>query len=287
MINESQKKNIWKLLIITHKNDNNFYIKNLKKYDIDYDISNVKNDDNNYLRKVHFAVNYAKHNNFPYVMKCDNDLFIKAQTLDYMIDNLNLLENGKHLTIGPTLTSGIPCIEYFIDSFLDDDAKKEISQLFLKTTFYDIYEHLNKDTIYANEWNKDNFFNDVKLMNHYYKGIHPIRVNAESLNFLNNYIIKNKERFLKDNELDIIYDDKSPYLCNSIFCIKTDIYESIITNNTLYVDAFDEVPLNTYANNNNMNHLFVKNGYAIHMYYNWRPNHILSEIDFCTKFFYC
>jgi hypothetical protein len=82
-----------------------------------------------------------------------------------------------------------------------------------------------------------------------------------------------------------IDDDNSPYLCNSIFCIKTDTYTQILSDKSLYVDAFDEVCVNKYCWNNNMNHLFVKNGYAIHMYYNWKVNHIEYEKQFCDAFF--
>jgi hypothetical protein len=222
-------------------------------------------------------------------MKCDNDLFIKYQTLDFMIDNLHLLENSKHLTIGPVLTSGIPGIEYFKEEFLDNDAQKQLEQLFLKTNFYNRdgadYEFLNKHTLNSQEWNKNEYFESIREMNHHYKGMHPIRINEESLSFLNDYIIKNKDRFLDNADLSIINDDTSPYLCNSIFCIKTETYKTILLNQSLYVDGFDEVPLNKYAWQHNMNHLFVKNGYAIHMYYNWKNNHISYEMDFCNRFF--
>jgi len=288
MINDLNNKKEIKLLILTHTNDNNFYNEHLKNTNFDFIIQNV-NHDNNYMEKVHFACSYAEQHNIPYVMKCDNDIFIKSQTLDYMIDNLHLLENSSHLTIGPVLTSGIPGIEYFKEYFLDQEAKETIEKMFLKTNFYNrdgaVYDFLNKHTLLASKWDKNNFFESVKLMNHHYKGIHPIRMNIESLNFLNNYIIQNKNRFMKDNELSIIDNDNSPYLCNSIFCIKTETYKSIITDNALYVDTFEEVPLNKYSWKHNMNHLFVKNGYAIHMYYNWSDNHIDSEKHFCEDFF--
>lgn len=288
MLKTSERKNKWKLLILTSSNDSDFYISHLKNGDISYDIKQVQ-EHNNYLVKVKLASCYAENGGFPYVMKCDNDIFLKAQTLDYMIDNLNLLENSKHLTIGPVLTSGIPGIEYFKEQFLDEDSQKHIEKLFLKTKFYNrdgaVYDFLNNNTLNSSEWNKNNFFKSVKSMNHHYKGIHPIRINEESLQFLNTYIINNKERFIKKHDLSIIDYDSSPYLCNSIFCIKTDTYQKILANKSLYVDNFDEVPLNKYAWNNNMNHLFVKNGFAIHMYYNWKSNHILYEQDFCNKFF--
>jgi len=288
MIDKSIKKDKWKLLILTHSNDSHFYVEHLNKCDILYDIVNVVYD-NNYMEKVNAACSYAEQHDFPYMMKCDNDIFLKAQSLDYIIDNVHLLENGKHLTIGPVLTSGIPGIEYFKDQFLDEDAQNQIDHLFLKTHFYNrdgaIYDFLNKNTSGSNKWNKTEFFQDVNGMNHHYKGIHPIRINEESLQFLNTYIIQNKERFLQNNELSIIDDDNSPYLCDSIFCIKTNIYKTILSDSSLFVDGFDEVPLNKYAWNNGMNHLFVKNGFAIHMYYNWKSHHMEYEQDFCRQFF--
>ena len=90
---------------------------------------------------------------------------------------------------------------------------------------------------------------------------------------------------MEDYELDIIRNNDAPYLCNSIFCIRTDTYKKIVEDNTLYVDSYEEVPLNKYCWKNNMNHLFVKNGFAIHMYYNWKNNHINSEKIFCDAFF--
>jgi hypothetical protein len=288
MLNKSEKKEQWKLLILTHSNDNNFYIDEIKKYQINYDTQNISHD-NNYIKKVRYASNYAEQNNFPYVMKCDNDIFIKADALDYMIDNLHLLENSKHLTIGPVLTSGIPGIEYFKEQFLEPQLQEHLDKLFLTTNFYNrdgaTYDFLNKHTIQSKKWDAQSFFDSVKLMNHYYKGMHPIRINNNALDFLNECIIRNKNKFLNNTKLDIISNDNSPYLCNSIFCIKTDTYKNIIFNDSLYVDGCEEVPLNKYAWNNNMNHLFVKNGFAIHMYYNWKDNHIAFEEQFCNKFF--
>jgi hypothetical protein len=288
MLNKSNKKDSWKLLVLTHTDDGSFYQENLGNTNIQFAICKV-NPEKNYLHKVFGATRYAEENNFKYMMKCDNDIFIKPQTLDYMIDNLELLDDNKHLTLAPVLTSGIPGIEYFIDQFLDTEAKDSINKLFLNTVFYDRdganYSFLNKHTRDAASWNKNEFFEDIRNMDHHYKGLHPIRINEQALQFLNDYIINNKDRFLKDYDLHIIDNDNSPYFCNSVFCIKTDTYRKIITDGTLYVDDFDEVPLNKYSWLHKMNHLFVGNGFAIHMYYNWNPYYIYSEIDFCNRFF--
>jgi hypothetical protein len=289
MLNQSAKKNNWKLLIITSAYDLDFYAEQLKAYpEIQFDIFRV-DFHNNYMKKTHYAVHYAEKFGFPYLMKCDNDLFIKAEVLDYMVDNLSVLDNSRNLTLGPTLTSGIPGVEYFKQQFLDKEAQDKLNDMFLKSVFKNEcgadYTFLNKHTMGSTSWNKFDFFESVFKMDHHYKGIHPIRVNEPALQYLNQYIIDNKERFLEPNELDLIFDNFSPYLCNSVYCIKRDTYKTIINDESLFVDTFDEVPLNKYAWKNASNHVFVKNGFAIHMYYNWKPNYVECERQFCDVFF--
>lgn len=285
LLNESTLKNVWEIIILSNSNDLEFYRNSLNKTDMNHSEFYFDNH-NNYLTKVNFAINYAKNKNICHMMKCDNDLFFRGRTLDYMIDNLHLLDSN--LTLGPVLSSGIPCIEYFTEQFLSNEERKTLHGLFLQTTFTDIwgatYTHHNKFT-QSTEWDGRGFLNDVKKNAHYYKGIHPIRVNINAQQYLNSCIINNKNKFYEDRELSIMEDNTSPYLCNSVFCIKTDVYEKIVNDRSLYVDDFEEVPLNRYAWNNSLTHLFVKNGYGIHMCYNTIPNNIAYEIDFCSTFF--
>lgn len=304
MLNNSLQKQNWELLILTHSNDSDFYIEKLKKLEtvdevestppllqnITYNIININsNNSNNYMEKINFAILYAEEKHIPFIMKCDNDIFLKSQTLDYMINNLELLNSSNNLTLGPVITTGIPTIEYFKNNFFDMDSIEILNKLFLKTIFSNNnvadYSHLNNYTINSNNWDKEEFFNSVEKADYYYKGIHPIRLNDEANDFVNNYVIENKSRFLKNYQLKIIDNDRSPYLCNNVFCIKTDIYKNIVNDNTLFVDYFDEVPINKYCWKNNMKHLFIENGFAIHMYYNWRQNYIEYEKLFCDRFF--
>lgn len=288
LLNESQHKSEWEIIILTHHNDAQFYMSALNNTDIKHNVFNFP-DHNNYLLKANFAVQYAKQNNIPYMMKCDNDLFIRGRTLDYMIDKLELLEDPTNLTLGPCLSSGIPCVEYFMEQYLTDSENHELKKKFLQTRFEDIwgakYTHHNKLTIEAETWDGKAFFADVKNNTHHYRGIHPIRVNLDAINYLNECIMNNKDKFYEDKELSIIRDDTSPYLCNSIYCIKTSTYESLLTDQSLYVDPFDEVPLNKYAWKTNAAHLFVKHGYGIHMHYNTIPGNIERERVFCESFF--
>lgn len=289
LLNKSENKNIWKMLILTHSNDNEFYVEQLKKFNINYEIFNFGSDSNNYMNKMKFASDYANINNYKYIMKYDNDILMKSETLDYIIDNLYLLDDDKNLLISPILSTGIPSVEYFMDDFFDDENKEKIRELILKTNFYNRdgvnYSVLNKHTINSNKWNREEFFQDVSRLNHHYMGIHPVRINIDVINYINNYIIENKKIFYDSRKKEIFIDNKSPYFCDSLFCIKNDTYKNIINDNSLYVDTFDEVPINKYYKNHNLNLLFVRNDFCIHMYYNWFPNYINAEIEFINKFF--
>jgi hypothetical protein len=288
LLNQSKKKDEWELLVLTHSGDQQFYANELNNTSIKTTIVNVP-PHNNYMTKVKVAIDFAEKNNSLYLMKCDNDIFLNPQTLDYMIDNLSVLDGKEYLTLGPTLSSGIPGVEYFMKQYLSDSEQDKLKKIFLKSQFYDRdgvdYNHLNQHTIGSESWNKDKFFNSVKLMPHPIKGIHPIRINYESIDYLNNCILNNKEKFFNTQPTSLILNDLSPYLCDSIFCIRTDTYKKIIYDNSLFIDAFDEIPLNKYAWSKSMKHVFVENGFALHMLYNWYDNVFNYEHKFTTILF--
>jgi hypothetical protein len=288
LLKGSKMKDQWKLIVLSHNDSLNFYSDILRKTDIQHE-EFLFDYPNNYLNKVNFAIQYAKKHGIQYMMKCDNDIFFRERTLDYMIDNLSLLETESNITLGPLISSGIPCVEYFISDFLNPEQQFNLKNKFLQTEMKDIwgakFTQLNEFTLQSKEWNGRNFLNGVKNTTHYYKGIHPIRVNLDAINYLNYCILENKSKFYEDLDLSIIEDNQSPYLCNSAFCIKTSTYETIINDKSLYEDSYDEVALNKYVWKNNLTHLFVKNGVAIHPYYNTIPNNIQYEHRFCSLFF--
>jgi hypothetical protein len=251
-------------------------------------VANVS-EHNNYMTKVHESIKWCEQHTIPYMMKCDNDIFFTAKTLDYMVDNLGLLETNDTLTIGPTLSSGIPGVEYFASQFLPETDKTILEKKYLETYFYNrdgaTYTSLNQFTIGSTSWNWNAFINGINAINHHYKGIHPIRMNHDAINYLNECILQNKEKFFTSEPSGIIRDTTAPYLCDSVFCIKTNIYKEIVNDRSLFVDGYDEVPLNKYAWKHKMAHLFIKEGYGIHILYNWFNNINEYEKAFCSKLF--
>ena len=289
-INKSRYKENINILIVNSNNDFEFYNEYLSKNNISYYNAFVNCPSNNYLPKFNFAIDYAIKNNYKYIMKCDNDMLIPSYTINYIIENLEELNNPNILTMSPTITTGIPSVQYFIDDFFNQDEAFEIRREFKKCVFniqggIMDYRFLNKcTTMNENEWDY-NFYYEY-LNNHinqlpeicngrttdnyckFYKGIHPIR-HGFGNDKINELIIKYKYKFFNEKKCEL-FEDNKPYLCDMCFVIKTDNYNKLINKENLIIDRCDEVPLNRYAWKYNLKHLIIKSGYAVHIAYNWR-----------------
>ena len=246
-------------------------------------------NNNNYIHKINAFIQFTKNNNMKYCMKFDNDLIVNNHVLDYMINNVELLKNSDNLYITPTLSSGIPTTDMFIDDFFNESEKEHIQSLFLKTTMpkqlwgFD-YSYLNQHTIYANNWNIDNFINNLNNVDCYYKGIHPIRIDKNSIEYMNRILMENKDKIFDKQDYKIQTIDNPNYLCNSIFLIDVNHYENLVHNSTLYVDPFDEVPVNKYCKLNKMKGLIIRNSFSVHPIYNTIPGFSDIEKNFHLEF---
>lgn len=289
-ITKSKVKDNITLLIVNSDTDFSFYEKSLRDKGIEYECAHIYCPQDNYLPKVRYAIEYAKKNGYEFIMKYDNDMIIPTYTLEFIVNNLKQLDREDVATISPTITTGIPSVEYFIDDFMDDDTAMEIRREFKKCIFHVQpnvmdYRYLNICTVnnplewdYSDYYRHMNLFMDslpdygngrtVNNFCKFYKGIHPIR-HGFGNEILNDYIISNKERFFEDKKCTFFEDD-SPYLCDMCFVIKTENYDTLMNKEDLAVDGCDEVPVNRFAWSHNKKHYIIRGGFAIHITYNWR-----------------
>lgn len=221
----------------------------------------------NYMSKVEYAVSQ----NTKYSVKLDEDCFIGNHVWDYMIENIDLLKSDDNFILAPLLSNNIPLVDQFIESFvIDESVKEQIYSNFLKRNMPNglwgvDYSSLNSHTIMANSWDSSAFYNSVSKINHYYKGIHPIRICADAQVILNDYIMNNFDK-ITDKQDYSIEEFTCPYYTNSVFFIKTEDWKKVIL--TPGSDGFDEVPLNNFKNAFNKKTFYVKNGFSIHLTYN-------------------
>lgn len=217
----------------------------------------------NYMTKIQYFIK----SDYEYSCSMDDDILISSYLWDFIIDNLDILDDKQNLLISPLISNGIPSVDLFIDDFCNDSQRSEIKDIFINTTIPNLwgvnYESLNKK---REVWDLD-FYNDVKKIEHYYKGIHPVRVSFEAQMTIARQVCESIDILFMKNKYRL-ESWSFPYFCNSFFFIRTDIWREIIHNESLFKDSFDEVPLNIYMESNKLKMVFIRNGFCLHMAYN-------------------
>ena len=290
-LDKIENKNSIFLLILLNNYDENYFDEIIKNNsnNINYSIISFNNH-NNYITKIKYFIEYTKKINFKYCLKFDNDIIVNNYVLDYLIKNIKIIDNPTNLFITPVISSGIPTVDIFINDFFINDEKNTINNLFKNTVMPNNlwecnYSKLNENTINSKEWNISNYWKNINELPYFYKGLHPIRINKEAICYLNNIILKYKNKIYEKQDYKIKITNEYPYFCNSIFAIKVLDYENIINNIALYVDPYDEVPLNRYLKLNNMSGVYITNSFSIHPFYNTIPDHLNLEKLFYSNFF--
>lgn len=217
----------------------------------------------NYMNKIKYLIN----SEYRYSCSMDDDILISSHLWDYIIDNLEILDDEKNLFVAPLISNGIPSVDLFIEDFCTEDERESLHSTFINTRIENLwganYEVLNRE---RSTWGMD-FYDDVRKIEHHYKGIHPVRVSVDAHNKLAECICKDPKKLLEKNEysMEVL---KFPYFCNSFYFIKTETWKKIIGDESLFRDPYDEVPLNLYMEKNNLDMVFIRNGFCLHMAYN-------------------
>lgn len=261
---KKENKNIVKINILaTSEND---WVNKCNDLGIDYNI-HIINGVENYLKKIKIATCCDTE----YSVKLDEDCFMNNYVWDYLIENVNMLDDDNILTLSPTMSNNIPSCDYFIEDFIiDGDVKNKIFNFFLGRDMPNglwgvNYQQLNKYTLKSSKWNFEDFYDGVRSLNTIVRGIHPLRISYEAQIEINDYILKNINSFLSKNDFRFITIN-APYFTNSLFFIKTSEWKNILNHPT--IDRYDEIALNKYSEDKNKKFLFVKNGFAIHPTFN-------------------
>jgi hypothetical protein len=145
------------------------------------------------------------------------------------------------------------------------------------------YERLNQQIADRDTWDESAYWDDVNALGYDYRGIHPVRLDVWYSNYINQKILGNYQSFLKQPVSNDFISLDNRYFCNSFFCIQYERYQDIWSDKSLFVDPFDEVPINRYAALNHLNICFVEKSLAVHIIYNsvYGQNVLIGD-QFCS-----
>lgn len=204
-----------------------------------------------------------------FIISCDEDIYLTTEGWNNFFKGAERLPWNTIGTYAPLITSGIPSVELFLDNFVDLETAAFFREEFSKTHIPNMwganYEHLKYD-----KEDYCSFFALADQTQHYYKGIHPLRVNSNLQRLLMNYILCNpswKNPNIEHNLMSM----GAPYFCNSVYMMPTAEYKNVIDGilkGEFTFDTFDEVGLNQYIKKHNKQFVFNFNAVAVHPSYN-------------------
>jgi hypothetical protein len=299
---------VWASLInrIKHKNKNKFIVNfllsdniafNTSKFDFNHKVINFGGgfSCNNYKEKLDWSIGQP----YEYYIIIGEDTFLGPSTWDFFIENTSILNDDKNLTLSPVLNLGVPTVDIFMEDFCTEEEISTLHKMFLSTDIYNTagvrwcghnqdaeeFRTLNQFTLDAKKWEPEKFLSYVDKMNWTLKGIHPIRFNYEAQCYLCDLVIQKIDKFLspQNYEFDFRY---TPYLCNEMSMIRTDIFKKI--RDEFGFMPYDEPCLNFYKRKYNLNHVFVKRGFALHTLFAFVSRNLAGgdnkELDIFNRF---
>jgi len=238
-----------------------------------------------FMEKIRLGIEHSGE----YFMRLDEDRFIPHHVWDYIIENVDVLEDDNNLILSPIDSSGIPCTDWFVDQFFNEEDKNTLFDMFktvkikpgdpvTPTADHSVANKATVDSDPTEPWDYNLFYQLIGQSDHHYRGIHPIRIDGHIQETMVDMIIKNKDKLMANHEYEMFpiqlksptpeRPNDRPYHCNGNWVMKTDTYRKIVNDRELFVDKFEEVPFNKYAKLHNLNLIFIKNAFIVHPSYN-------------------
>ena len=226
-------------------------------------------------------VRVAHKSTAEYCCKWDDDVFINRHVWDYMIENINILENPEVSMLTPVLSNGMPSVDMFIEDFLTEEETQQAHSIFIKDNidpniFGCNYEILYNAIASTDTWDGRKYWELVESIDPtanrtglpwFYtivKGIHPARFSYDFNMFLANHAINNIDKLLEKGNFYLDKDFPTPYLCDNLFFSKTEFYRK---SQELFFDHWDEGQVNMLSQKQGQTPIYVRNCYGIHMAY--------------------
>ena len=233
----------------------------------------------NYMHKIFKAVELARASGLTYFASLDDDVLVSPRALKALVMSAPLaLQDMRCATLSPTLSTGIPSVELFVEAFLTAEERAKVFACFEGTAMpdepfwgYKGYGALNP---LPRPWSAAEFYARVAALRSgpaaiEFLGVHPVRLNNTCLALVSKLTLSKVERewsapltpvadpggkgagygvrVLSDADLRTYPYHPFPYLANSFWFTTVDFYESILRPENLDVfrgQNLDELPMN-------------------------------------------
>jgi len=276
-IRDSELRNECKIIIATDL-ASSFRFKTLHKafrhlYDFEIHVCN-----NFYPEKLASIFKKYPVDDYQVFIKCDEEIFLSPNTWkQFLTLSCGELKKSSTLLTTVNLSTGIPSWYFFAKLFFNASEMDVLDQALLKETlpshlWGNDYSKLNESVRSFTAWDEIAYWDAVNDLPYFYKGIHPIRLNIYYTQYINRIILSRMDKFYNWPVGEQFRYVNENYFCNSFFAINYKEYQAILSDKSLYVDVFDEVPLNRYKALYKKSFAFLDDSLAIHITYNTTYN---------------
>ena len=227
-----------------------------------------------YPKKIDAIFSQYSIEDYQYFIKHDEDVFITSESwMGLLTQSVEILNDPANLLTTVNLSTGIPSWSKFSEVFFTEDERnsllKKLSHCSIPNQLWgNDYSSLNKFIQSSPSWDEDGYWKAMRELGYYYQGLHPVRVVLEYPIFINETILTRYSDFQTTNLSEGFESISDRYFCNSFFCMRYKKYKKILADKSLYVDIYDEVPINRYADNNKLNFCFLSGSLGVHVIYN-------------------
>ena len=251
-----------------------YELHNLKaKFGDVYDID-IFECESEYPKKIDAIFSQYSTDDYQYFIKHDEDVFISSKSwIDLLEQSEKIIDDSVNLLATVNLSTGIPSWYNFSKAFFNAEEQKllesKLSQSSIPNQLWgNDYSSLNNHIALNRIWDEDGYWEKMNALKYHYRGLHPVRVQLDLPININEIILNRYDAFQQHQPLGGYSDVENRYFCNSFFCMSYQRYKEILADKSLYVDAYDEVSINRYAQKNQLKFCFLKDSLGIHVIYN-------------------
>lgn len=262
-----------KIVITCTQHKSNYLRSLVKLFSSIYDIELLESPAF-YSNKIkHFIAQYPP-NHFRYFIKHDEDLIVSPQTWVRLLTVApQVLKNPLTTLLTINLSTGIPSWYNFGQVFLSKKERKQILSFLAKTKipghlWQKDYSPLSNYLKSKTTWQENKYWQKMNTLATPFKGLHPIRIYLYLPFFINSLVLNRFVQFQTQKVSQRINKVKDRYLCNSFFIMEYKLYQKIFEDKSLYLDTYDEIPVNLYKNRIKGHFAFLADSLGVHYLYN-------------------
>lgn len=213
-------------------------------------------------------------NQYPYFIKCDDDLFYGHHTLDFFIEHVPLLDDPERVWLFPVSSINSLTTDIFIEDFIDEEATRQaLYQDFAEFDYRQYPDQNGTDDLRPlkaflgamDGWKPEALRQYMLDTHHFNGGEHPIRHSNSAITRLNAYIIDHIDRIFEPQPCQFVpypgFYQAQFYAMSSRtwFHVQKLVQQEVIPRGLI-----DETEINWYVKYNHKTPLMARHAYVIH-----------------------